>query len=147
MSHRVAIRDALVSLFKTELNGVNYDTNIYNNVSVKNTPFQDMIDFPCISVAPGPERREYQPSGVTWGYISYYIRVFTKDEEDPQGPLELVLSDIEACLQDNDPIGYSVKGVPAVVTDYNITNITTDEGLLAPYGVGEMVLLIRYQKT
>lgn len=147
MSSRVAIRDAIISLLKTKLNGVAYTTNIYNNVSFKNTPFQEMIDFPAISVAPGPERREYQPSGVSWGFISYYIRVFTKDEEDPQAPLEVILSDIEACLLDNEPLGYFVNSTPAVVTDYSVTNITTDEGLLIPYGVGEMVLLIRYQKT
>lgn len=167
MSSRIAIRNAIITLLKTKLNGVQYTTNLYNNVSHINKPFQDMVDFPAVSVSPGPERREYQPSGVRWGYIPFYIRIFTKDEEDPQELLEKILIDIEQCLDDNDPLEYSISTVTVtteivgtetvttetvntvthVVTDYSITGITTDEGLLLPYGVGEIVVLIRYQKT
>lgn len=147
MSSRIAIRNAIIDVLKTKLNGTDYTTNLYGNVSHINKPFQDMVDFPAISVAPGPERREYQPSSVVWGYIPFYIRIFTKDEEDPQELLEKILIDIEQCLEDNEPLEYTVNSVPQVVTDYSITSITTDEGLLLPYGVGEVVVLIRYQKT
>lgn len=147
MSHRVAIRNAFINLFKEKLDGVTYTSNIYNNVGFKNTPFAEMIDFPAMTVSPGPERRDVQPSRVVWGYLSLYLRIYTKSEDDPQTPLESLISDIEQCITDNDPLPYTVGGVSNTVTDYSITSISTDEGLLHPYGVGEIVLNIRYQKT
>ena len=66
-----------------------------------------------------------------------------REEDDPQATLELLLEDLEKCVNGNRVLVYdSVNGYET--TEILVDSITTDEGLLHPYAVGEINLQVRY---
>ena len=59
--------------------------------------------------------------------------------------LEELLEDVEAVLEDNDPLEYfDSNGVKQSTTQTTILSIDTDEGVLEPLGVGEVICEIQY---
>jgi len=69
------------------------------------------------------------------------IRMYVYGEE-PLDELEKVLYDIETQLDANNVLTYDTGKSTEQIT---ILSIATDEGLLAPYGVGEITAEVRYQ--
>ena len=69
------------------------------------------------------------------------IRLYVYDEE-PNEMLEKALVDIETQLDANNILTYDTGKSTEQIS---ILSITTDEGLLAPYGVGEIALEVRYE--
>jgi hypothetical protein len=73
------------------------------------------------------------------------IRVYVSDEEDPQEELALILEDVERVIDNNDVLTYDVSVSPTLKTvSSTVLTVATDEGVLAPLGVGEISLQIRY---
>lgn len=144
MSRRTSIVTALATKFK-DIDG----TGVYNvNISDNSYPYlrfwNEVNDFPCIYSTTGPEYREYHPSGFAWCFLTITIKVYCKGET-AQLELEELLEDIERVLDSNQEIEYDS------VTNYTTTqiltqSIVTDEGLLAPYAVGELTAQVRFQK-
>ncbi len=145
MSRRKSIVKALAESFKIIDGSTGYNTNIFNNSFDKLKFWDEVNDFPCLYVVAGPETREYLPGGFKWCFLSVSIKVYTKGDDCLQ-KLEDLLEDVEKVLDTyNGVIIYdAIKGY--TTTDINILSINTDEGLLAPYGVGEVVLQVQYQK-
>lgn len=144
MSARSSIVNALVEKLKLIDGTGTYKTNIYNNAYAKLKFWDEVQDFPAIYVVPGSESREYMPSDFTWGYLNISLKIYVKDE-DPQQLLEYLLEDVEATVDSNRQLQYDSTRAAAVTTEILITSIVTDEGLLVPYGVGEVNLQVRYQ--
>ena len=141
MSARSRIADALVEKIK-QINGTgSYQSNLYNNVFNRLKFWNEVDDYPSVYLNPGPETREYLPGGFKWGYLSVIIRIYVKSEDGPELKLEEIFSDIETIV---DSIGHLEYDTGKFTEDINISNINTDEGLLAPYGVGEITLQIMY---
>lgn len=143
MSARSSIVNALVEKLKLIDGTGTYQTNIYNNAYAKLKFWDEIQDFPAIYVVPGSESREYLPADFTWGYLNVSLKVYVKDD-DPQQLLEYLLEDIENTIDANRVLVYN-STTNAQTTEILITSIVTDEGLLVPYGVGEINLQIRYQ--
>ena len=151
MSARSGIAKGLASVIGTSLNGTGiYVNNIYENVTNKVLHFDDIQDFPYISVTPGPESREDMPSNFTWATITMYIRIYVENNEDAQGELESLISDIENVVDTHLNLSYNVTTSQGLeirnTVDNSIITITTDEGLLDPNALGEVVLEVRYEK-
>lgn len=143
MSRRTSIVNALVEKLK-EIDGTGiYKTNLYANAHGK-LKFWDEIDqFPAVYVTPGSEQREYLPAEFTWGYLGICIKLYCRGDESQQ-ELENLLEDVEACVDKNRVLVYdTIKNYET--TEILVQSITTDEGLLAPYAVGEINLQVRYQ--
>lgn len=142
MSKRTSIVKALAEKFKL-INGEQpYKTNIYDASFAKLVFWDETQNFPSIYVTPGSETREYLPSDFTWGYLGVSLKVYCKGE-DSQTQLEELLEDIEKVIDLNRVLTYDeVSG--GETTEILINSITTDEGLLAPYAVGEINLQVRY---
>jgi len=141
MSKRKSIANALVNIIKGIDGSGIYTVNLFNNVSAKLQFWDEVSDFPSVFVITGNESREYLPGGFKWAYLSLSIKVYVKGEE-PQEYLENILENLERCIDKNYCFTYDDTNS---VTDTRITSIVTDEGLLAPYGVGEINLQIQYQ--
>lgn len=141
MSKRTSIVQAISEKFK-EIDGTgNYTSNIYNN-SYPILKFWDEInDYPAIYSSPGTEIREYNGC-ITWAFLNVLIKVYTKGE-NAQNELEDLLQDIETCIDANRTLQFEA-GMETV--EILIQSIVTDEGLLAPYAVGEITVEVRYQK-
>ena len=142
-------RKKIVDAYVKQLEGINgqspYNSNLFNEVH-GNTLFIDQItQFPSVCVISGDETREYQPDGFKWRYLNIEIRVYVSDEEDPQEELALILEDIERVIDNNDVLTYDDSVSPNLnTTSSTILTLATDEGVLAPLGVGEITIQIRY---
>lgn len=142
MSSRSSITDALIFKLKgIDGSGV-FQSNVFLNVTNKLKFWDEVSDFPYICVVPGSETREYLPSSQKWGFLNISLKVYVKADE-PVQELENLLEDIEKVVDSNRQLQYS-DSPPLFTTEILITSIVTDEGLLAPYGVGEINLQVRY---
>jgi hypothetical protein len=140
MSARSKIIDALVAEYKN-INGTSlYESNLHTNVFNKLKFWNEVDDYPSVYLNAGPETREYLPGGFKWGYLTAIIRIYVKAEE-PESELEKIFSDIEIVT---DSLGKLEYDTGKFTEDINIISINTDEGLLAPIGVGEITLQIMY---
>lgn len=142
MSKRTSIVKALAEKFKTINGTAPYTTDLSGNSFAKLKFWDEVTDFPCVYVTPGSEVREYLPSDFTWGFLGVALKVYCKGD-DSQEQLETLLQDLEICIDSSRVLQYDVSGHET--TEILITGITTDEGLLAPYSIGEINLQVRYQ--
>lgn len=144
MSKRTSIIKALAEKLNTLLDGTApYTTNLYNNAYAKLKFWDEVEDFPSVYITPGSEMREYHPSGFTWGFLNVCVKVYCRGELAQQ-QLEQLLEDIETAVDANRVLVYD-QGKNLETTEILIQSITTDEGLLSPYAVGEINLQVRYQ--
>jgi hypothetical protein len=144
MSRRTSIVKALAERFKTIDGTAPYQTNLFSNSFAKLKFWDEVNDFPAVFVTPGSEQREYLPGDFTWGYLGVCVKVYVRSEESSQEQLETLLEDLEKCIDSNRVLSYSDT---EETTEILVTSITTDEGLLAPYAVGEINLQVRYALT
>ncbi len=141
MSKRTSILKALITKLHS-IDGSLYTSNIFSNAFPKLKFWDEISDFPSIYSSPGSEQREYLPGGFTWGYLGISLKVYCKGE-DSQQELEQLLEDIESVINTNRVLVYDPIANHET-TEILVVSITTDEGLLAPYAVGEMNLQVRY---
>ena len=144
MSKRAKIVAALAEKFKTIDGYPPYTTNLSGNSFAKLKFWDEIQDFPSVYLSPGAETREYHPSDFAWGMLRICVKVYCKSEDYAQEQLELLLGDIETCVDKNRRLVYDTTN-GYETTEILIDSITTDEGLLAPYAVGEIYLQVRYQ--
>lgn len=144
MSRRVSIVKAIAEKLKVINGEYPYKVNLYNHASAKLVFWDEVQDMPAIFVVTGSESREYMPGAFAWGFLNASIKVYCKGE-DSQAELEDLLEDVEKVL--DGTLGIIVYDTTNnyETSEISITSITTDEGLLAPYAVGEINILIRYQ--
>lgn len=111
--------------------------NLFNNV-IRGFKFLDEInDFPYITVTPGLEVWNYNSQGLVETSLPLNLRIYVK-EENPQSALEDLFQDIEHII-------YNLPDRPDLgIQDITIDSSSTDEGLIEPYGMGEILLIIRY---
>jgi len=143
MSRRTSIITALTTKFNTIAGVAPYKTNLFNNAYAKLKFWDEVEDFPSVYTTPGSEQREYHPGGFAWGMLGLSVKVYCRGE-DAQQQLEQLLEDLEVCVDANRVLVYDVAKAYET-TEILIQSITTDEGLLAPYAVGEINLQVRYQ--
>ena len=141
MSRRTSIVKALAEKLKTIDGNTPYTSNLFNNAYPKLKFWDEVQDFPCVYMSPGSESREYLPGDFTWGYLGVSLKLYCKGEDSAQ-LLEDLLEDVENCIDQNRVLQYDALGYET--TEILINSITTDEGLLAPYAVGEINLQVRY---
>jgi hypothetical protein len=142
MSKRRSILKALSEKLK-DIDGTQYTSNIFANAYPKLKFWDEVKDFPSIFVTPTNEIREYHPADFKWGFLTLCIRVYCHGENSSE-QLEKLLEDVETCIDANNRLIYNTT-TGYETTDMLIQSITTDEGLLAPYAVGEIILQVRYQ--
>lgn len=142
MSKRTSIIKALTEKLKTINGQAPYKTNLFNNAYAKLKFWDEVSDFPAVYLTPGSEMREYHPGDFAWGFLNISIKLYCRGES-AQDELETLLEDVEHCVDSNRNLVYdTITGHDT--TEILIQSITTDEGLLAPYAVGEINLQVRY---
>lgn len=145
MTKRSKIANALAQLLAQNLNGeAPYQTNLYGNAYAKLKFWDEIQDFPAVYLTPGMEMREYLPGEFAWGMLNISVKLYCRGD-DAQAELETLLGDAETCIDLNRRLVYDPDTPGAETTEILITSITTDEGLLAPYAIGEINLQVRYQ--
>jgi len=140
MSRRGAIVTALVELMNDNLDGSTYTSNIYQSAEGRLRFWDEISQFPYLSIVAGDEFREYEPGGFKWGFLTVILRVYTKGT-DPELDLEQFFEDIEVLLDRNNNLEY-LPGLD--ITEITINSLTTDEGVLKPLAIGEITTTVRY---
>lgn len=142
MSSRSQIVNKLVSILNQTLTGREpFKSNLYGrNASNKHKFWDEVKDYPFISVVAGVETREYLPAGFKWGLLNISFKLYTYGE-DCQEKLENLISDVESVIEQNEQLSFT----NGATTEILISSITTDEGLLNPHGVGEINAVVRYE--
>lgn len=143
MTRRISIVTALAEKFKIIDGTTGYKTDLNDNSYPKLKFWDEVTDFPCVYLTAGSEIREYMPSAFTWGFLNISVKVYVRSESDAQQQLEDLLDDLENVIDANRVLVYDTTNNLST-TEILIQSITTDEGLLAPYGVGEINLQVRY---
>jgi hypothetical protein len=145
MSARTLICAALVNALKTQINGVApYTTNLFSNALDSLKYWDELNDFPFICAVAGNEVREYLPGQFKWGHLGISLKVYVRSETSG-ADLENLMEDIERVVDSNRQIAYDPANPSRRTTEVLITSIITDEGLLAPYGIGEINIKVQYQ--
>ncbi len=142
MSARTKIASALATKLKLIDGNTPYTANVYGeNVSTKLKFWDEVSDFPYICAVPGTETRDYLPGGFKWGLLNLALKLYVYGEDSSER-LETLISDVEYVLEHNEVLEYDTG---KHTTEILITSIVTDEGLLTPYGVGEINISVRYE--
>ena len=77
-------------------------------------------------------------------FLSVTIRCYVK-EEDSVAALDALLEDVETVIEENSRIRYKDRNnVDQYTQQITVISIDTDEGVLEPLGVGEMLVEVRY---
>jgi len=142
-TRRGAILTALADKFKEIDGSGNYKARLDENVETRMKFWDEIEQYPAIHMAGGSETREYYGGGQKWRFLTITIRAYV-NAEDPTLELEELLEDMETVIDANNSLTYHQLGTDAGVSQFTVISIDTDEGVLAPLGIGEMIIEARY---
>ena len=143
-TRRRAIAEALGETFKRIDGTGNYLSDLGNNVLPQLKFWDEIEEFPAVHVSAGREVREYQGGGYKDRYLSVTIRCYVNGEDAPT-LIENLLEDVETVIEENSRLAYQTsQGDTQFTHNMTIQSIDTDEGVLDPIGVGEILILIHY---
>lgn len=143
-TRRLGIIAALVNKLK-DIDGTGtFLSNLNENVSPRLKFWDEVEEFPAIHLNAGSETREYQGGGYKDRFLSVTVRCYVQDE-DAVLALDELLEDVETVLEENSKLTYKDRNNADQYTQQiTIVSIDTDEGVLEPMGVGEMLIEVRY---
>lgn len=143
-TRRSSIVEALTDKFKMISLTNGYSTDLGEQAYPRMRFWDEISEFPCICLVAGPESIVHQGGGFKDRYLDIVLRAYV-NEEDSIIALEKLLEDIELILDKNGRLAYvDSSGNTGTTRDIIITLIDTDQGALAPLGVGEMTLQVKY---
>ena len=141
---RQGIVHALVDKLKTIDGTGEFFTKMDGNVFPRLKFWDEVTDFPAIHINAGSETRDYQGGGFKDRYLQVTLRCYVQ-EEDAVDALDKLLEDVETVVEENSALFYKDKrGVQQRTHQISILTIDSDEGVLEPLGVGEILLEVRY---
>ena len=141
-------RLGIVTAIVEKLKGINgtgtYLTNLFENVSPRLKFWDEVEEFPAVHLNAGSETREYQAGGYKDRFLSITLRCYVQ-AEDAVEALDELMEDVETVLEENSRLEYLDRNNASHYTQQiTIVSIDTDEGVLEPLGVGEMLIEVRY---
>ena len=143
-TRRLGIIAGLVDKLK-DINGSGaFLSNVDENVSPRLKFWDEVEEFPAIHLNAGQETREYQGGGYKDRFLSVTVRCYVQSE-DAVLALDELLEDVETVLEENSKLTYKDRNNADQYTQQiTIVSIDTDEGVLEPLGVAEMLIEVRY---
>ena len=143
-SKRLNIINSLVLKLKDIDGSGAYLTDINENVEPRLKFWDEIKEFPALHLNAGSETREYQAGGYKDRFFSVTVRCYV-NEEDAQAALNALMEDVETVLEENSRLEYVDAYNKSYYTQQiTIVSIDTDEGVLEPLGIGEMLVEVRY---
>ena len=143
-TRRSAIVDALVKKLKLINGNGAFLTDVYEEVHPRLKFWDEVETFPAIHLNAGSESRVYQGAGYKDRYLNITIRCYVK-ESDATVALDALIEDVETVLEIHGQLEYTDKqGNTQRTHDILVISIDTDEGVLEPFGVGEILVQVHY---
>jgi len=145
MSARTRIVEAFAEKIKTIDGATPFRSALrQENVSTRQVFWDEVNDYPYVCLNAGQESREYQGDAFKWGFLMVNIKIYTKGEKC-QEDLEELMEDIEYVMELNHTCLQYGDTNRERTSDIRLLQITTDEGVLHPIGVGELIFHVRYE--
>ncbi len=143
-TRRLGIIEALVNKLK-DIDGTGqFLSNLEENVSPRLKFWDEVEEFPAIHLNAGSETREYQGGGVKTRFLAITVRCYVQ-AEDAVAALDELLEDVETVIEENSRLEYKDRNnVDQCTQQITVVSLDTDEGVLEPLGVGEMLIEVRY---
>ena len=116
-----------------------YQVNLFNNVFRRLKFLDEINDFPSVYLQAGMENRIYDSKGLTTSTLDIMIRVYAHTEN--------AVEDLESTMQDIEFVIYNMDTEQYGIMDVQVATMGTDEGLLDPYGIGEVGVTVQYDVT
>lgn len=143
-TRRLAIVDALCEQLKLINGAYPYESDVECRVEPRLKFWDEVDEFPSIHVNAGQETRQYQGGGYRDRYMNVTVRCYVK-QEDAVSALEGLLEDVETVIEESSRLSYKDrKGATQFTHQISIISIDTDEGVLEPLGVGEVICEVHY---
>ena len=143
-TRRLGIVEAIVNKLK-DIDGTGqFLSNLEENVSPRLKFWDEVEEFPAVHLNAGSETREYQAGGYKDRFLSITLRCYVQ-AEDAVAALDELLEDVETVVEENSRLKYKDRNnVDQYTQQITVVSIDTDEGVLEPLGVGEMLIEVRY---
>ena len=143
-SRRLNIVEALTEKLKTINGSGAFLTDVNENVHPRLKFWDEVEEFPAIHLNAGSETRQYQAGGYKDRFLTVTIRCYV-NEEDAQAALNALMEDVETVLEENSRLEYrDAQNRRFNTQQITVVSIDTDEGVLEPLGVGEVVIEVQY---
>ena len=143
-TRRLGIVQALVDNLK-DIDGTgHFLSNLDQNVFPRLKFWDEIEEFPALHLNAGSETREYQGGGHKDRFLTITIRCYVNDE-DSVAALDALLEDVETVIEEHSRLKYKDRNnVDQYTQQITVISLDTDEGVLEPLGVGEMLIEVRY---
>ena len=142
-SRRAAITRALADKI-AEIDGRGIYHTAVAEVSPRLKFWDEVEEFPAVHLNAGSESRQYQGGQYKDRFLNITVRCYV-NQEDSVDALDELLEDVETILEENSRLRYYDRmGLEQFTQQITIVSIDTDEGVLDPLGVGEVLLEVRY---
>lgn len=142
-SRRAAITKALADKIAT-IDGRGIYHTAVAEVSPRLKFWDEVEEFPAVHLNAGSETRQYQGGGYKDRFLNITIRCYV-NQEDAVEALDELLEDVETLLEENSRfVYYDRMGLQRSTQQITVISIDTDEGVLEPLGVGEILIEVRY---
>ena len=106
--------------------------------------WDEIEEFPAVHLNAGSETRQYQTAGYKDRFLNVTVRCYV-NQEDAVEALDELMEDVETVLEENGQLLYTDRnGLEQKTQQITIISIDTDEGVLDPLGVGEILIEVRY---
>lgn len=116
-----------------------YQVNLFNNVFRRLKFLDEINDFPSVYLQAGTENRIYDTKGLTTSTLDIMLRVYVHTET--------AVEELESTMQDIEFVIYNMDTEIYGMMDVQVSTMSTDEGLLDPYGIGEVGVTVSYDVT
>jgi|TARA_R110000764_G_C10918790_1_gene373605 hypothetical protein len=116
-----------------------YQVNLFNNVFRRLKFLDEINDFPSVYLQAGTENRIYDSKGLTTSTLDIMLRVYIHTET--------AVEELESTMQDIEFVIYNMDTEKYGMMDVQVSTMSTDEGLLDPYGIGEVGVTVQYDVT
>ena len=116
-----------------------YQVNLFDNVFRRLKFLDEINDFPSVFLQAGTENRVYDSKGLTTSTLDIMIRVYVHTEN--------AVEELESTMQDIEFVIYNMDTEKYGMMDVQVATMSTDEGLLDPYGIGEVAVTVQYDVT
>ena len=116
-----------------------YQVNLFDNVFRRLKFLDEINDFPSVYLQAGTENRIYDSKGLTTSTLDFMLRVYVHTET--------AVEELESTMQDIEFVIYNMDTEQYGIMDVQVASMSTDEGLLDPYGIGEVGVTVQYDVT
>lgn len=140
-------RSSVINGFVTHLEKID-GTGKFKSAIAEVSPrikfWDEVTEFPAVHVSAGAETRQYLGGGEKFRFLTLTFRCYV-NEEDSVTALEKLLEDVETVIEDENPLTYTDPlGNTVTTIQHSVVSIDTDEGVLEPLGIGEIIAEVQY---